>query len=212
MQKKATTIHRILPLILISLAGCFSLGRNPPPEQHFVLGGTRPETGAAARDSAPVTVGVRRLELAPYLATPFIVVRRGPHQVTYSEFERWGEDLSGGINRTVAGYLAARAPGASVEVAPWPVRMQHDYLIQLHVLRFEGRAPVAGLVGEAHLLATWEIIRPQDGAVAARGTTDYREGGWRVDDYSSLVALLDTGLGVLADDLAGGLEKLADVP
>ena len=62
--------------------------------------------------------------------------------------------------------------------------------------------------GEAYLAATWEIIRPDDGVVLARGTTDYRAGGWTIGDYGGLVTLLDAGLRELADDLIAGLEPL----
>jgi hypothetical protein len=41
------------------------------------------------------------------------------------------------------------------------------------------------------VLATWEIIRPLDGAVLARGVTDYRQRGWRVGDYAGLVCYVD---------------------
>lgn len=196
---------------LLGLTGCVSLGRVEPAQRHYVLGGERrQENGVSVGDLAGLTVGVRRLRLASYLEAPFIVVRQGPNQITYSEFNRWGEQLAGGINRSVAGYLADRSAFRAVDVAPWPVRERYDYLIQLHVERFEGVAPEdsAAVAGEVHLLATWEIIRQQDGAVLARGITDYRERGWRVGDYEGLVGLLDAGLNVLSADLASSLASL----
>jgi hypothetical protein len=61
------------------------------------------------------------------------------------------------------------------------------------------------------MLATWEIIA-QNGEVMARGTTEYHEPGWMVGDYAGLVTLLDTGLDVLANDLAISLGKLERDP
>jgi hypothetical protein len=97
-----------------------------------------------------------------------------------------------------------------VAVAPWPLGEKFDYLIQLRVLQFEGLAPEEPATGpgEARVLAAWEIIRQEDGVVLARGTTDYREPGWRVDDYAGLVKLLDTGLSTLSEDLVASLESL----
>jgi len=209
MINTARKLGLIVPFFLIGLAGC-SLSRNPPAEQRFVLGGALrgPQVDTTSRKLAGVSVGVRRLQLAPYLATPFILVRRGPHRITSSEFHRWGEDLDAGISRAVAGHLAARAPFRSVRVAPWPSSEKFDYLIQLHVLSFEGVAPEEQAAGEARVLAAWEIIRQADGAVLARGTTDYREPGWRVDDYAGLVSLLDGGLSRLSQDLVASLESL----
>lgn len=196
---------------LAGLAGC-SLSHGEPAQRHYVLGGSPGQGSAAAPRPglAGLAVGVRRLEVAPYLESSSIAVRRGPQEITLSEFHRWGEPLSGGIGRAVAGNLTAGARFRAVDVAPWPLREKYDRLVQLHVLRFEGTASAepAASRGEARLLVTWEIIRQRDGEVLARGTTDYRRDGWRVGDYPGLVALLDAGLGVLSDDLMASLETL----
>ena len=206
-----------LPLLatLLSLAGCFSLSHGAPPQQHYVLGaGDAAEEAVAPADRSMEEadthlVGLRPLRLADYLASPFIVVRRGSHQIELSEYHRWGEDLGRAINRTVAGQLAARASPLRIQVAPWPAGTSPEHVIQVQVLRFEGvaRGDPGDGEGEAHLLATWEILRPLDGVVLARGTTEVREGGWSVGDFDGLVALLDAALEVLARDLALGLEQ-----
>ena len=199
-------IRLLLLIALTFLTGCFSLSREAPSEQYYVLGGSSPQEGQSpAEGLAGLSIGLRQLQLADYLATPLIVVRQGPQEIRYAEFHRWGGELDGGINRAVAGYLAARAPLRGVDVVPWPPRTPHDYLIQLHVLRFEGLAPE----GEAYLLADWKIIDPQDGVVLDRGTTDYRAQGWTVGAYDELAALLDAGVRELSDDLVASLEMLA---
>jgi uncharacterized protein len=222
-----TTIRTIggAALALLTLTGC-SLSRASQPLEQYVLGGTsvtRHATNATSSNAtssgatAPVvgglTIGVRRLDLAPYLASPAIVLRRGAHQIVTSEYHRWGEDPGAGINRAVAGYLitTAAADGVrAVDVAPWPARARHDYLVQLHVARFEGTAAEdpGATTGEAHVQATWEIIRQADGAVLARGFTDHVQAGWRVGDYAALVTLLDGGLIALAGELTDCLRRL----
>jgi uncharacterized protein len=199
-------------LLLALLPGCVSLGRDSPRLELYVIGGTdSPEVVAPMQRLAGVTIGVRRLHLAPYLATPAIVVRRGPHEILTSDYHRWGEDLAEGINRAVARYLGEAAQFETVDVAPWPVRSRYDYLVQLHIAHFEGVLPAGAAVGEVgglgevHLVASWEIIRQEDETVLTRGTTDFRQAGWQVGDYAALVALLDRGLGVLARDLTTAL-------
>src|ERR1017187_308007 len=92
---------------LFTMAGCFTLARPTPPLEEYVLGaGPRPVAAAPARDIGGVTIGLRRLDLAPYLATTAIVVRRGSRIVT-SGFRRWGEEPSAGIMRAVAASLGA---------------------------------------------------------------------------------------------------------
>lgn len=212
MRYTKRTAGLVLPLVLLTLIGCASLGRESTVLEQYVLGGApSAEAAAASADPAGLTLGVRRLDLAPYLATPAIVVRRGAHQIVVSEFHRWGEGPGEGITRALAGHLRSAPRVRAVDVAPWPGRSEHDYLIQLHVSRFEGlvsEAPQA-TEGEARMTAVWEILREQDGALLARGSTEFREGGWRVGDYAGLVMLLDRGVQTLARDLVACVGGLA---
>ncbi len=204
------SIHSILLVTVLALTGCFSLGRDEPSQQHFVLGGNRLQASAPqAERLAGLAIGLRQVNLAEYLDSPLIVVRYNPHQIRFSEFNRWGENLDGGFNRAIALYLADRAPFEAVDVVPWAPRAHHDYLIQIHLLRFEGVVVEEALEGEAYMLANWEIIRQSDGAVLSRGITDYRQEGWTVGDYVDLVTRLDAGVGELSDDLIAGLEEIA---
>lgn len=199
-------------LLLASLPGCFSLGRDSPELEQYVIGGARlMDTMAPIAGLEGVAVGVRRINLAPYIASPAIVVRRGTHEVVTSDFHRWGEDPAGGINRAVARHLGDAASFLAVDVAPWPVRSRYDYVIQLHVTRFEGVMPIepSATEGAVHVRATWEIIRQRDETVLARGLTEHWENGWSVGDYGELVAMLNQGLAVLAHEVAAAIGGLA---
>jgi uncharacterized protein len=197
-------------LALLTATGC-SLSRGAPTQQHYLLGGELRQESAAPGALAGVKIGVRRLQLAPYLESPYIVVRHGENEIRFAQFHLWGEPLAGGINSAVAAYLTARAPMGSFDVAPWPLREQYDYVIQLHILRFEGTAPAdpSAVTGEAHLRASWEIIQQRDGAVLARGTSEHRQNGWTVGDYAGLVGMLDAGLHALSTELVNRMVALA---
>jgi uncharacterized protein len=195
--------------VLLTAMGCVSLGRESPPLEQYVLGGGHAEGGAApSQDGAGMTIGIRRIGLASYLATPSIVVRNGANQIVVSDFHRWAEDVGEGINRAVARHIAAAGAVRAVAIAPWGVRAQHDYLLQLHVTRFEGMVDALAAEGSARVTATWEVIRAEDGTVAARGGTDFLRGGWRVDDYAALVVMLEAGLEELATDVLGCLARV----
>ena len=209
-RRMASTLRLFCICALLTEAGCFSLARPTPPLEEYVLGaGPRPAAVAPARDAGGVTIGLRRLDLAPYLSTTAIVVRRGSRIVT-SGFRRWGEEPSAGIMRAVAVSLGAAPTILAVDVAPWPVQAPHDYLVQLHVSHLEGVAAEDSTAteGEVHVMASWEIIRSQDGTLVARGETDRRETGWRLGDYRGLVTRIDKGLTGLAGDLAACLVRL----
>lgn len=190
--------HALVLVALLTQPGCFKLARESPRLQQFVLSGTAQST---ATTDIGQTLGLRRADLAAYLAVRAIIVRRGVNELVVSEFHRWGEDLAEGINRVVAANLAGSPPVRAVDVAPWQVRARHDYVVQLHISRFEGVADSAVANGRVHLLATWDIIRPRDGAVLVRGTTDDRSATWRVGDYAALVMELDASLLRLAQDI-----------
>ncbi|QJR35374.1 PqiC family protein [Gemmatimonas groenlandica] len=185
---------------LLPLSACFKLSRQSPRLQQFVLSGAPPTSTAEVR--AGRTLALRRIDLAAYLAVPAIIIRRGANEVVVSEFHRWGEDLSEGINRVVAANLAGAPSVRAVHVAPWQIGARHDFLVQLHVSRFEGIADSAATQGRIHLLASWDIISPGNGALLMRGTTDERGGSWRVGDYAGLVTELDAALSRMARDIA----------
>ncbi len=221
MRRVAKALRAVAVCVLAPLTGCFSLSRPTPPSEEYVLGaGARPAPVAPGRDAgvaagtpgsaaAGITVGLRRLDLAPYLATTSIVVRRGS-RVGTSGFHRWGEEPGAGIMRAVALSLGSAPTILAVDIAPWPVQMRHDYLVQLHVSHLEGVQAEEGTAatGDVHVRASWEIIRAQDGMLVARGETDRRETGWHVGDYRGLVAGIEKGLTGLAGDVAACLVRL----
>lgn len=213
MSPATNALRPLLLFLLLTLSGCFSLSREASVQQHYVLGtgGQAQPPPLAQQPAAESTViGLRPPRLAEYLASPFIVVRTGTHRVGFSELHRWGEDLARGINRTLAAHIVDRVPVHRVESAPWPPGAPPEYLIQVHVLRFEGVRPEDPLApeGQAHLRATWEILRSRDGSVLGSGTTEVRSTQWRVGDFDALVGLLDAGLAILADDLVLEMERV----
>ena len=200
------------------LAGCVKLARESPRLQLYVLSGASPDApptatasstaSSTATSRAAFSVGLSRIELASYLSAPSVMMRRGANQLTISEFHRWGGDLDQGINRAVAAYLAASPRVRAVDVAPWTARARHDVLLQLHVSRFEGVVvDSAATEGRVHVIAGWDIIRPFDGSVLVRGTSDDRDGRFRVGDYTGLVAGLDAALSRVARDIGACLAR-----
>ena len=208
----STALRPILvATVLLVLSGCFSLSRGAAPRQYYVLGSGGQPAPVLSGEAEGAVIGLRPPEVDEYLRTPFIVVRSGTNRVTFSDFDRWAEDLGRSIQRSLAGHLAAKAPSQRIEMAPWPANVQPEYLIQLHVRNFEGVAPSdpENLEGEAYLLVSWEILEAGDETVLLRGVTEAREPGWVVGDFDGLVSLLDDGLATIADDLVAGLDTLS---
>jgi uncharacterized protein len=211
MRVPMTVRSVTLLAVLLTLPACFSLSRDAPPLRHYVLGAAQPRTSAGVGgDSGAPTIGVRPVRLAEYLATPFIIVRSDGHRVAYSEFHRWGEDLGRAIHREVAARLGERMPSRRIEAAPFSPGTPPEYLLQLELLRFEGIEPdpTQGLDGAAYLVANWEILRRESGAILARGATEVRTAPWEAGDFGGLVRLLDAGLDALVEDLEAALVRV----
>jgi uncharacterized lipoprotein YmbA len=203
------TVSLAMCAAAFTLMGCFSLSRKSPPVERYVVGGMMlTQLDTLASDSGALSIGLRRLDLAPYLSTLAIVVRRADNEIITTGFHRWAEAPSTGLNRALSGYIANDASIVSVDVAPWPVRAEHDYIVQVHMMRLEGVEPEGLGSAEAHMLATYEIIRPGDGSILARGVTDYRSRDWTLNDYRGLVSRLDMGLVTLSRNIVGCLRQL----
>ena len=200
--------------IPVALTGCFRLARESPKLQLYVLGDgsasglPTPPAGAPSAGRGAFRIGLRRVEMASYLSVPTVMMRRGANELIVSQFHRWGGNLDQGINRAVGAYLAGSPRVRSVDVAPWTARARHDLLVQLHVTRFEGVvADSAASDGRVHVMADWDIIRPFDGTVMVRGSTDDRGGVFRVGDYAGLVTGLDAALSRVARDIGACLAR-----
>jgi len=171
-------------------------------------------TGRATSGSdrpSRLVVGVRKVRIAAYLNTPSITTRFGDHEVQFSEFHRWGEDLGEAIGRSVAQSLTRHPEIQRVDRVPWPDRTSHDVLVQMQVLRFEGEAPSRPvevdkkdppMQGNARVVVAWELVDPETQEVRVSGKTDHQEGGWTVGEYAALIERLDASLDVVARDLA----------
>ena len=203
----------LLTLVVpVALTGCFKLARESPTLQLYVLGDGSasglPTPPHLAAGRAAFRIGLSRVEMASYLSVPAIMMRRGANELIVSQFHRWGGDLDQGVNRAVGAYLAKSPRIRSVDVAPWTARARHDLLVQLHVTRFEGVvADSAAREGRVHVMAGWDIIRPFDGTVMVRGSTDDRGGAFRVGDYAGLVTGLDAALSRVARDISACLAR-----
>ncbi len=209
MRTHARVACLLTLVVPAALTGCFKLARESPKLQMYVLGDgsasglPTPPAGAPSAGRGAFTIGLRRVEMASYLSVPTVMMRRGANELIVSQFHRWGGDLDQSVNHALGVYLARSPRVHSVDVAPWTARAQHDLLVQLHVMRFEGVvADSSAREGRVHVMAGWDIIRPFDGAVMVRGSTDDRGGAFRVGDYAGLVAGLDAALMRVARDIS----------
>lgn len=204
----------------LSIAGCVRLLEPRKGDAtYYLLDGSLPSDTLSA-DTTGLRVGLRQPRLASYLDETRIVTRHGPNTIRFSEFHRWGEDLDNGIGRTVAGFLETHPSIQSVEVVPWPKGAAFDYLLQLHVLSFEGVGPrppspdadeeAPPPEGHSQMTVRWTILNPTDETILARDRVQHRETGWPVTKYQALASNLGASLEMLADTIETRLKTLEE--
>lgn len=199
-------------LIALSTAGCVRLLEPRKSSATYYLLSDTSDLDTLPTDTTGLKVGLRQPRLASYLDATRIVTRRGSNTIQFSEFHRWGEDLSRGIGRTVALALERQSGIQSVEVVPWPEGATFDSVLELNVLSFEGVGPPPpdaddAPVPEGHsrMVVQWTIRDPNDNTSLARDVVRHQEKGWRVTNYQDLVSRLSSSLDVLARDIGARL-------
>lgn len=180
-------------LLLVACAGA-----PPPPQTHYLLRANAP--AATASVEAPISIGLRRVEVAAYLKQSGLVIATGAHQVRPARYHQWAEPLDEGLRR----YLRAEISNAlgydvSADAAQ---RKQWDYAVEVSVDQLHGT-----LSGEALLIASWRITR----GAGADEVAKFRFAGSDRIDQDGYGALVDAEIG-LARQLAVAIaESLRDL-
>jgi uncharacterized lipoprotein YmbA len=192
----------VLALGLLAATGCSLLPEpKPDPTRYFVL--ASPE--AVPAEPGTAAVWLRPVEIASYLRSRPIVVRRGENEIAFRDLARWGEPLDLGVGRVLREELLARGVAAGVGAAPRADVPPAEFVVAVRVLACEGTAD-----GNVLFRAVWEISRG-GAATGTVGGGEYRATGLRWDgkNEGSLVGRLSTAVGGLAAEIAAALPKKA---
>jgi uncharacterized lipoprotein YmbA len=182
-------------LFLIACAG-----DPPPPQTHYLLRADTPVQ--TSRVEAPISIGLRRVEVAAYLRQSGLVVATGPHQVRPARHHLWAEPLEEGLRRYLRAEIS-RALGYDIS-ADVLQRKQWDYAVEIIVEELHGT-----LSGEALLSASWRITRG-DSTDPVADFRFARSASLSQDGYAGLVEA-EIGLArQLAVAIADSLRKLGE--
>ncbi|MSU47962.1 MAG: membrane integrity-associated transporter subunit PqiC [Opitutus sp.] len=191
-----------LAVLGLLLAGCSLLPQaQPDPTRIYILSN---RGGAAESGSKGPAVYLRPVELASYIKSKPMIVRRGDNEIEFREFARWGEPLELGIGRVLREELLTRgAAGIVLAAGLRAVGVEYDYALTVRVLACEG-----GAGGAVFFRAAWELSTASDAPkIVAQG--DYRPGDLRWDgkNESTLAAQLSQAVSGLAAEISGALAK-----
>ncbi|MBI4626434.1 MAG: membrane integrity-associated transporter subunit PqiC [Verrucomicrobia bacterium] len=195
-------------LCLLLLAGCSLL----PPVQadttrYYVLTGPAPGGSGAQPIGGALRLGLKAVEIAPYLKKGPLVVRTGDNEVAFAAAARWAEPLDQEIARTLRLRLLAAPAVGRVFVAPFPLDEKRDFDVSVQVLRCEG-VREGGSGALARFVALLELTTAgANGRVVARKNFLAPDAAWDGKDFARLAALLGDAVGALAQEVAATLPE-----
>lgn len=193
-----------LALAGFGLVGCSVLPAPPAdPTRYFVLTGPSLHDDGVRNFSGALTVGLKAVEIAPYLRKPMIAVRRDTHEVIYDDYLRWAEPLEAGVARIVQARLLA-APGVGrVHHAPLSFDQQRDYDVAVSIIRCEG---VTGGRTVARFAAAVEVTTGgDDPQIVLRKVFQAPDAEWDGRDYAALARALSTGVAAMCEEIVAAL-------
>jgi uncharacterized lipoprotein YmbA len=190
---------------LLTVAGCNILPQaQSDPTRYYVLSVPGVEAVPLAK---PPILHLRPVELASYIKSKPMIVRRSDNELEFHEYARWGEPLELGIGRVLREELLAR--GAASAVLASGLRafdVDYGYELTVRVLACEG-----GADGAVYFRAVWDLSTTGAAPkVAAHG--DFHASGLRWDGKSegALAAELSKAVAALSGEIAAGLANVKE--
>ena len=187
---------------LLLFAGCSLLPQaQTDPTKFYVL--SRPATTGEPAAKGPA-IYLRPVELASYIKSKPLIVRRGDNEIEFHEYARWGEPLEQGIGRLLREELLARGAASAVLAARLRAAdVAYDYLLTVRVLACEG-----GVDGAVFFRAVWELSTANSTTPTIVAQGDYRpiDLRWDGKNETALVGQISQAVAGLAGEITAALK------
>jgi hypothetical protein len=200
---KSSILSTILStgLLLTFVAGC----AGPSPRSSYYLLSALPDqeigqTTTAASDG--LSIGIGPVSFPDYLDRQQIVIRTGPNEVSFSEFDRWAEPLKNNFMRVFKEDLVELLRTDNIFVYPWPPDAVFEFQVSVEATRFDAHP---GDMSE--LDVQWMIIRAHDREVVLS-----RKSSYTVDldgsDYNTIVAAQSRTVADFSREVAAAITEV----
>ena len=216
-----TAAARALPLVYLWLSGCAGLFHsNAKPEQIYYLRAPAAQSppaagtagsGAAATDSAapapmPVSVRVGRPVADPGLDSPHIMLLQTDHRMNFYSGSRWPAPAPEMIEALAVQTLRASGVWSAVQdsASPFPT----DYLLQVHVRRFEADYNEGGGAPTVRVVLDCTIGRRQGREVLAVFTASGSASA-STNHLAEVVSAFEQAAGAALEQLSGQAAQAA---
>lgn len=198
----------IAGVVLVALlAGCSVVPEAAPDlTRYYVLTNAQTDDIAASAGNNGLKIGLKTVEVSPYLDKGSLVMRRGLNELVYNDYARWAEPISEGVSRIARARLLDSSKVSRVFVNAFPFDQSRDYDISIHVTQCEGA--INNAAGEARFTAVVEITTTGDDAmVVSRMEFIAPSREWDGRDYGALTQLLSESISALCDDVVATLPQ-----
>lgn len=193
---------------LALLAGCNVIPPvQPDTTRYYVLSGPSVAAMGSAAATGTLRIGLRPIEVAPYLRRGSLVVRTGDNEIYFANDARWAEPLEQEIGNSLRQRLLTSPAVARVYTPPFPFEPTRDFDVTVQILRCEGMR-LGGGHAVARLAAAIEISTAGENAqIVARKTFIAPDAAWDGKDFARLAALLSEAVAALSQDVVATLPE-----
>jgi uncharacterized lipoprotein YmbA len=188
-------------LVLTFVAGC----AGPSPRSNYYLLNALPDQKAGQMTTAAtdgLSIGIGPVSWPAYLDRQQIVIRNGPNEITFSEFDRWAEPLKNNFMRVFKEDLADRLRTDSIFVYPWSSDAVFEFQVSAEVTRFDAHPG-----DSAQLDVQWMILRAHDREVILS-----RKSSYTVDldrsDYTTIAAAQSRAVADFSREVAAAVTEV----
>lgn len=184
-------------LAAVLLAGC---GGTPPSRYYHMAAGPPAASLPTEQDTV---ILVDRVAIAAYADRSPLVMRVGPSEVRFAEFDAWAEPVSDQIATVVADALGNRFGRDKVMTKTDRLHKDPDFLVDLAVIRFE-----IGTDNNALLDARWTLLKGGKETVAASGREWITQSPNDGETFDARAQALTASLIELADRIGIAIESV----
>ena len=191
-----------LTFSLLFTSGCKLLPEpQPDPTRFYTLALPAAVEASVPTNSKALRLGLRQVELSPYLKKGLLVVRTSETEVIYSDYERWAEPLDAAVLRMLQTSLQADPRIGRVSTPPLSSEEERDYDIIVRLRRADGLRLSTG--SSLRFVAIIEIHSTGAGSeLLTQKAFTAPDVAWNGHDYNALSRAISESVQLLAREIA----------
>lgn len=181
-------------VLLLGLAVCLSACAGTSASSKFYVLSPLPQSKLGGAEGT--IIAVFPVAMPDYLDRPQIVTRVSENQITFDEFNRWGENLKENLYTVLVENLAALLNSDKVIKSSQHLGLAARLQVGIEVVRFDGI-----LGGDVVLAVRWGLMDPESKKLLVAKRSSFKEPTGAAT-YQALVAAQSRTVGALSREIA----------